>query len=87
MIPLLNILLLSISPIENFVSLKTYISSNVQLYFGTTYYIYVDGIITKDKDNLIEKSKDDFKAFLKSQNVIIREIGGYFFFIPEQTND
>ena len=85
MLPLLNIFLItSVDPIKNFVSLKTYISQNASIYYGTTYYIYVDGVIAKDKDNLLEKDKNDFDTVLKNKNIVVKIIGGYCFFIEEE---
>lgn len=79
MIPLLSIFALSLNPIKNYVSLKTYISKNAKL-FCPVYYIYEDITDIIKKDELLEKTQEDFIAYLKHYDVECKNIGGYFFF-------
>ena len=81
MIPLLNIFLLTSSPIENFISLKTYISQNAQKYCPI-YFNYIDEviIIKKDKGELLEKTQEAFFAYLDTLGIEHNNIGGYYFF-------
>jgi hypothetical protein len=77
MIPLLNILLLSsVDPIKNFVSLKTYISQNAKVHLKV-YQIYED-LPELIRVNLIEKTEDDFIAYLNSVDVECKHTGGYY---------
>lgn len=78
MIPLLNLFLISLDPIKNFVSLKTYISQNAQIHCKV-YFIY-DDIKDFPRVNLIEKSRDDFFEYLDTIGVEHTNIGGYYFF-------
>ena len=83
MIPLLNILLVtSSSVIDNFVPLKSYISENAKV-FCKEYWIY-DDIQDFARPNIVEKSIDDFFAYLDSINVEHSQIGGYYFFKKKQ---
>lgn len=77
MIPLMNIFLISIQPIENFVSLKTYVSNNAQK-FCQVYFID-ENIPNFPRVNIIEKSRDDFFAYLDSIGIEHTQVGGYFF--------
>ncbi len=81
MIPFLNIFLLTSSPIENFISLKTYISQNAQKYCPI-YFNYIEEviIIKKDKGEIIEKNQDAFFEYLDTIGIEHNNIGGYYFF-------
>jgi len=82
MLALINILILSsLDPVKNIVSLKTYISENAKVYCPV-YFIYQD-IDEKLTAKVIEKDKETFLAQLKSLGVECREIGGYYFFIKK----
>ena len=78
MIPLISIFLLtSVDPIKNFVSLKTYISQNAQIHFKI-YQIY-DDLPELVRVNMIEKTVDDFIAYLDTVDVECKQVGGYFY--------
>lgn len=81
MIPFINIILLTSSPLENFVSLKNYISQNAQKYCSV-YFIYEDivDIIKKDKGEIIEKNREAFFEYLDTMGIEHTEVGGYYFF-------
>jgi hypothetical protein len=82
MLALINILILSsLDPVKNIVSLKTYISENAKVYCPV-YFIYQD-IDEKLAAKVIEKDKETFLAQLKSLGVECKEIGGYYFFIKK----
>jgi len=79
MIPVLSILILSsTNPINNFVSLKTYISQNAQAHCSI-YFINED-IPDFPRVKLIEKNKDEFFAYLDTIDVEHKKIGSYYFF-------
>ena len=79
MIALLNIFLLStIDPVNNFVSLKTYISENAKVHCKV--YFINEEIPNFPRVNLIEKSKFDFFAYLDTIDVEHTQLGGYYFF-------
>lgn len=79
MIPALSILILSsTNPINNFVSLKTYISQNAQAHCSI-YFINED-IPDFPRVKLIEKNKDEFFAYLDTIDVEHKKIGSYYFF-------
>jgi gamma-glutamylcyclotransferase (GGCT)/AIG2-like uncharacterized protein YtfP len=78
MIPLLNILLLSsVDPIKNFVSLKTYISENAKVHLKV--YRIDEDLPELIRLNLIEKTEDDFKAYLNSVDIECKHAGGYYY--------
>lgn len=79
--PLLHIFLLTSSPIENFISLKTYISQNAQKYCPV-YFIYEDvvDIIKKDRAEIIEKNREAFFEYLDTMGIEHTQVGGYYFF-------
>lgn len=81
MIPILNIFLLSTAPLENFISLKNYISQNAQKYCSV-YFIYEDivDIIKKDKSEIIEKNREAFFEYLDTMGIEHTQVGGYYFF-------
>ena len=79
MIALLNIFLLStIDPVNNFVSLKTYISENAKIHC----YVYFinEEIPDFPRVNIIEKSKFDFFAYLDTIGIEHSKVGSYYFF-------
>ena len=79
MILALSILILSsTNPINNFVSLKTYISQNAQAHCSI-YFINED-IPDFPRVKLIEKNKDEFFAYLDTIDVEHKKIGSYYFF-------
>jgi hypothetical protein len=78
MIPLMLFTLINLNPINNFVSLKTYISENAKIHCQV-YWIYED-IPNFPRLNLIEKSKFDFFAYLDTIGVEHTQVGSYYFF-------
>jgi len=79
MIALLNIFLLStIDPVNNFVSLKTYISENAKVHCKV--YFINEEIPNFPRVNLIEKSKFDFFSYLDTIGVAHTQDGSYYFF-------
>ena len=78
MLPLISIFILSsLDPIKNFVSLKTYISQNAQKHCQV--YFIDENIPEYPRVNLIEKSRDDFFAYLDTIGIEHTQVGGYFF--------
>ena len=76
--PLISILILSsLDPIKNFVSLKTYISQNAQKHCQV--YFIDENVPDYPRVNLIEKSRDDFFAYLDTIGIEHTQLGGYFF--------
>ena len=85
MIALLHIFLLtSLDPINNFVSLKTYISQNAQEHCKV--YFIDENIADYPRVNIIEKSRDDFFIYLDTIGIEHTQLGGYYFF-KKKTND
>jgi hypothetical protein len=78
MIPLMLFTLINLNPINNFVSLKTYISENAKIHCQV-YWIYED-IPNFPRVNLIEKSKFDFFAYLDTIGIEHTQVGSYYFF-------
>ena len=79
MIPFISIfLLISLDPIKNFVSLKTYISENAKIHCHV-YFINED-IPDFPRVNTIEKSKKEFFAYLDSIEIEHSQVGSYYFF-------
>ena len=79
MIALLNIFLLStIDPVNNFVSLKTYISENAKIHCKV--YFINEEIPDFPRVNIIEKSKFDFFAYLDTIGIEHSKVGSYYFF-------
>jgi hypothetical protein len=79
MIPALSIFLLtSLDPIKNFVSLNTYISKNANAHCQQ--YDIDPHIINIVCFNIIEKTKDDFFAYLDTIGIEHTESGSYYFF-------
>ena len=79
MLPLLHIFLLaSVDPVNNFVSLKTYISENAKIHC----YVYFinEEIPDFPRVNIIEKSKFDFFAYLDTIGIEHSKVGSYYFF-------
>ena len=78
MLPLISILILSsLDPIKNFVSLKTYISENAKKYCQV--YFIDENIPNFPRVNIIEKSRDDFFAYLDTIGIEHTQLGSYFF--------
>ena len=78
MLPLISILILSsLDPIKNFVSLKTYISENAKGHCKV--YFIDENVPDYPRVNLIEKSRDDFFAYLDTIGIEHTQVGGYFF--------
>ena len=79
MIALLNIFLLStIDPVNNFVSLKTYISENAKVHCNV--YFINEEIPDFPRVNIIEKNQKDFFAYLDTIGVEHTQVGSYYFF-------
>ena len=79
MIPFLNIFLLTTSPLENYISLKTYISENAQKYCPV-YFIYEDIVDVVKRDKKIEENRESFFEFLDTMGIEHTQVGGYYFF-------
>ena len=77
-------LLTSLDPINNFVSLKTYISQNAQEHCKV--YFIDENIADYPRVNIIEKSRDDFFIYLDTIGIEHTQLGGYYFF-KKKTND
>jgi len=67
-----------LDPINNFVSLKTYISENAKAHCYV-YFINED-IPDFPRVNIIEKSKVDFFEYLDTIGVEHTQVGSYYFF-------
>ncbi len=67
-----------LDPINNFVSLKTYISENAKAHCYV-YFINED-IPNFPRVNVIEKSKVDFFEYLDTIGVEHTQVGSYYFF-------
>jgi len=78
MIPLMLFTLINLNPINNFVSLKTYISENAKIHCQV-YWIYED-IPNFPRLNSIEKNKFDFFAYLDTIGIEHTQVGSYYFF-------
>ena len=78
MIPLFIFSLISLEPVKNFVSLKTYISENAKAHC----YVYFINEDLPDfpRVNVIEKSKFDFFAYLDTIGIEHTKLGSYYFF-------
>lgn len=78
MLPLISILILSsLDPIKNFVSLKTYISENAKKHCQV--YFIDENIPNFPRVNVIEKNRDDFFAYLDTIGIEHNQLGSYFF--------
>ena len=79
MLPLISIFLLtSVDPVNNFVSLKTYISENAKVHCKV--YFINEEIPDFPRVNIIEKSKFDFFAYLDTIGIEHSKVGSYYFF-------
>jgi len=79
MLPIISVLILSsLNPIKNFVSLKTYISENAKIHCQV--YFIDEDIPDFPRVNILEKSKDDFFIYLDSIGVEHKRLGTYYFF-------
>ena len=78
MIPLFIFSLISLEPVKNFVSLKTYISENAKAHC----YVYFINEDLPDfpRVNIIEKSKFDFFFYLDTIGIEHTQVGSYYFF-------
>ena len=76
------LILSSLNSINNFVSLKTYISENAKIYCQV-YFINED-IPKFPRVNVIEKNKLDFFAYLDTIDIEHKIIGSYYFFMRKQ---
>jgi hypothetical protein len=82
MIPLFIFSLISLEPVKNFVSLKTYISENAKAHCYV-YFINED-IPDFPRVNIIEKSKVDFFEYLDTIGIEHTQVGSYYFFRKKQ---
>jgi hypothetical protein len=71
-----------LDPINNFVSLKTYISENAKAHCYV-YFINED-IPDFPRVNIIEKSKVDFFEYLDTIGIEHTQVGSYYFFRKKQ---
>jgi hypothetical protein len=81
MIPIISSLFFlfsSLDPINNFVSLKTYISENAKVHCYV-YFINED-IPNFPRVNTIEKSRVDFFEYLDTIGIEHTQVGSYYFF-------
>jgi len=78
MIPLFIFSLISLEPVKNFVSLKTYISENAKAHCKV-YFINED-LPDFPRVNIIEKSKFDFFSYLDTIGIEHSKVGSYYFF-------
>ena len=69
---------INLNPINNFVSLKTYISENAKVHCKV--YFINEEIPNFPRVNLIEKSKFDFFAYLDTIGIEHTQVGSYYFF-------
>jgi hypothetical protein len=77
--PLISVLILSsLDPIKNFVSLKTYISENAKKHCHV-YFINED-IPNFPRVNIIEKTRGEFFEYLDSIGIEHTNVENYYFF-------
>ena len=69
---------INLNPINNFVSLKSYISENAKKHCYV-YFINED-IPDFPRVNIIEKSRGDFFEYLDSIGIEHTNVGNYYFF-------
>ena len=85
MLPLLSVFILtSIDPINNFVSLKTYVSNNAQKHCQV--YFIDENIPNFPRVNLIEENRVKFFDYLDTIGIEHIQVGGYYFF-RKKNND
>jgi hypothetical protein len=78
MLPLISILILSsLDPIKNFVSLKTYISENAKKHCQV--YFIDENIPNFPRVNVIEKNREAFFEYLDTIGIEHTQLGSYFF--------
>jgi hypothetical protein len=82
MIPIFLFLSLSLEPIKNFVSLKTYISENAKIHCQV--YFINEEIPDFPRVKLIEKNRDEIFEYLDSIGIEHKKIGSYYFFRKKQ---
>jgi hypothetical protein len=73
---------INLNPINNFVSLKTYISENAKKHCYV-YFINED-IPDFPRVNIIEKSRGDFFEYLDTIGIEHTNVGSYYFFKKKQ---
>jgi hypothetical protein len=73
---------INLNPINNFVSLKTYISENAKKHCYV-YFINED-IPDFPRVNIIEKSRGDFFEYLDTIGIEHTNMGSYYFFKKKQ---
>jgi len=78
MLPALLFLSLSLDPVKNFVSLKTYISENAKIHCQV--YFINENIPDFPRVNVIEKSRVDFFKYLDTIGIEHSKVGSYYFF-------
>jgi hypothetical protein len=78
MIPAILFTLINLNPINNFVSLKTYISENAKVHCKV-YFINED-LPDFPRVKLIEQSRVDFFKYLDTIGVEHTQVGSYYFF-------
>jgi hypothetical protein len=78
MIPAILFTLINLNPINNFVSLKTYISENAKVHCKV-YFINED-LPDFPRVNIIEKNRVDFFKYLDTIGVEHTQVGSYYFF-------
>jgi hypothetical protein len=69
---------ISLDPIKNFVSLKTYISENAKVHCHV--YFINEEIPDFPRVNVIEKSKVEFFRYLDTIGIEHTQVGSYYFF-------
>ena len=85
MLPLISVFLLtSTDPINNFVSLKTYVSNNAQKHCQV--YFIDENIPNFPRVNLIEENRVKFFEYLDTIGIEHIQVGGYYFF-RKKNND
>ncbi len=78
MIPAILFTLINLNPINNFVSLKTYISENAKVH--CKYYFIYEDLPDFPRVKLIEQSRVDFFKYLDTIGVEHTQVGSYYFF-------
>jgi hypothetical protein len=73
---------INLNPINNFVSLKTYVSENAKKHCYV-YFINED-IPDFPRVNIIEKSRGDFFEYLDTIGIEHTNVGSYYFFKKKQ---
>jgi len=81
--PLISVLILSsLDPIKNFISLNTYISQNAQVHCEK---YYIDSLMPNIVcPNIKEKNQEAFFAYLDTIGIEHTNNSGYYFFINKK---